>query len=247
MRDNEAWAQYNADRDVYERYYQIGAYALDDDREGSEQDGYETADEFYASIYGSDSSNRRRTVLANMDRRPQREYRDQSVSQRGQHDQREYREESTDALMHLLSNMDINALPAGVQQRVDIWQRDKNDRNDSPQLSQQRNSSNSNAGRIYDPGNSRKSLSPDSMKSRACDRYLRGQCEKGNDCLWSHDKKVCGDAVALMNEQLRLRSVGAKGSGDADKGAAKERSRPTVATFRQQSESNDSSADSQEE
>ena len=118
----------------------------------------------------------------------------------------------------------MSQLPGSVQQRVATLvahQRDASfaghnngdpHRNDDTKWSSQRNSANSNSGRIYEPkrvafSNTNANTSANSngyvRRERACQQHLFGQCkfEKAPDqCPWSHDQDICDAAYVVLND-----------------------------------------------
>jgi hypothetical protein len=151
-----------------------------------------------------------------------------------------------DNLMHSLSMMHISQLPPGAAKAVDLWQRNKNDsyRNDSPSVSSHRNGANNNAGRIYDSGQKKVAFSTGTtQKTKACDNYMRGSCEKGAGCLWSHDPAIVDAAYKVIVAQAALRSAEEKVTT-----AALSASRPQSETSNAPSRrANAHSADTQED
>ena len=132
----------------------------------------------------------------------------------------------------------MGQLPGSVQQRVATLVAHQRDavfaghnntephRNDDTKWSSQRNSANSNSGRIYEPvkrvafSNTNANTSANSngyvRRERACQQHLFGQCkfEKAPDqCPWSHDQDICDAAYAVLNDVNAARiaaRIGAK-------------------------------------
>ena len=115
-------------------------------------------------------------------------------------------------VMASLSQMNIQDLPPNVVHAVDLWQRERN-AHDGPPLAQQRNSAQSNAGRIYDPGGVKRVAFSDrtstTKSAMACNELvIRGTCKWADRCTFSHDPKVIRDAVAKVNQHQQLRDGG---------------------------------------
>ena len=120
------------------------------------------------------------------------------------------RERAADAfraasVMDTLANLSLKEaahLPLSVREHINKYQ---SDRNDSAHLAAQRNSGQSNPGRLYDASAPQKRVAfRDSgnagsfdRKSMACDKYMKGECKLGDQCVWSHDPEI-------MNRQEKL-------------------------------------------
>ena len=125
------------------------------------------------------------------------------------------------SVMESLANLSLKEaahLPPSVREHINKYQLD---RNDSAHFAAQRNSGQSNPGKVYDAAASQKRVAfrePGSgnfdRKSMACDKYMKGECKMGDQCIWSHDpdivdrqeKLIAAEGVARRKREAAARA-----------------------------------------
>ena len=111
------------------------------------------------------------------------------------------------AVMAALADLPMaqaSQLPFTVRERVEKFRNDSIDqqhRNDSPQWSTQRNDARSNPGRLVEPGK-RVTFNSGAQKG-ACTAFLKGVCNRGAACNWSHDWDVIEAEYDRIAENIK--------------------------------------------